>query len=405
MINSRKKGFTIVELVIVIAVIAILAAVLIPTFSNLVKKANMSADQQAVRQMNTALAIADAKKELDVFADAQIALDNAGYNALDSLVPVSTGYKFYWIGEKDCVVLVDKDNKITFPENLCDYDLGKAISDGSATNLKNAAAEIKATVSDEATLAEAIKKGQEITLTSNVVISTAIVITSDTIINLDGNKISSPETGRPFELSNGVTLTINAEGSEVNCGQYGLVNVISGANANLVINGGTFNADTDNGSFIKLRQGKGNVNITLNNVNYVDNSDDGFVLNSAGFAGAVKITINGGSFKAFAGFQFKGDSTIKDATIEVESVAIEANGNATVENCVITVGDSSIGTAPSACVAASSNGVVTVNGGTMSADADVFWIYSTGGTITAKGVNITKGNEKAGTEYGTITIE
>ena len=35
MINSRKKGFTIVELVIVIAVIAILAAVLISTFSSL----------------------------------------------------------------------------------------------------------------------------------------------------------------------------------------------------------------------------------------------------------------------------------------------------------------------------------------------------------------------------------
>ena len=34
--NSRK-GFTIVELVIVIAVIAILAAVLIPTFSSLIK--------------------------------------------------------------------------------------------------------------------------------------------------------------------------------------------------------------------------------------------------------------------------------------------------------------------------------------------------------------------------------
>ena len=36
--HKSKKGFTIVELVIVIAVIAILAAVLIPTFSNLVKK-------------------------------------------------------------------------------------------------------------------------------------------------------------------------------------------------------------------------------------------------------------------------------------------------------------------------------------------------------------------------------
>ena len=57
MINSKKKGFTLVELVIVIAVVAILAAVLIPTFSNLVKKANISADQQAVVQMNKLLTI------------------------------------------------------------------------------------------------------------------------------------------------------------------------------------------------------------------------------------------------------------------------------------------------------------------------------------------------------------
>ena len=49
--NLKKKGFTIVELVIVIAVIAILSAVLIPTFSNLIKKANLSADQQAIRNM------------------------------------------------------------------------------------------------------------------------------------------------------------------------------------------------------------------------------------------------------------------------------------------------------------------------------------------------------------------
>lgn len=43
--NSQvtRKGFTTVELVIVIAVIAILATVLIPTFSNLIGKANKSA--------------------------------------------------------------------------------------------------------------------------------------------------------------------------------------------------------------------------------------------------------------------------------------------------------------------------------------------------------------------------
>ncbi len=42
----NKKGFTIVELVIVIAVIAVLAAVLIPTFSGVVSRANESAAMQ-----------------------------------------------------------------------------------------------------------------------------------------------------------------------------------------------------------------------------------------------------------------------------------------------------------------------------------------------------------------------
>ena len=41
--KMNKKGFTIVELVIVIAVIAILSAVLIPTFSGVVAEANNTA--------------------------------------------------------------------------------------------------------------------------------------------------------------------------------------------------------------------------------------------------------------------------------------------------------------------------------------------------------------------------
>ena len=44
--KNNKKGFTIVELVIVIAVIAILAAVLIPTFTGVTEKAQKSAALQ-----------------------------------------------------------------------------------------------------------------------------------------------------------------------------------------------------------------------------------------------------------------------------------------------------------------------------------------------------------------------
>jgi type IV pilus assembly protein PilA len=52
--QMNKKGFTIVELVIVIAVIAILAAVMIPTFSGIVDRANKSAALQEVKNAYTA---------------------------------------------------------------------------------------------------------------------------------------------------------------------------------------------------------------------------------------------------------------------------------------------------------------------------------------------------------------
>ena len=46
--KMNKKGFTIVELVIVIAVIAILAGVMIPTFSGIIKTANESGAMQKI---------------------------------------------------------------------------------------------------------------------------------------------------------------------------------------------------------------------------------------------------------------------------------------------------------------------------------------------------------------------
>ena len=51
--KMNRKGFTIVELVIVIAVIAILAGVLIPTFSGIVTKAQESKALQEVKNAYT----------------------------------------------------------------------------------------------------------------------------------------------------------------------------------------------------------------------------------------------------------------------------------------------------------------------------------------------------------------
>lgn len=112
-----KKGFTIVELVIVIAVIAILAAVLIPTFSSLIQKARLSADTQAVREMNVALA-SDEKlhgKPEDVEGAMQV-LANAGYNS-KNWVCLTEGYEVYWDKqENQCVLYNSTTAKIEYPE-------------------------------------------------------------------------------------------------------------------------------------------------------------------------------------------------------------------------------------------------------------------------------------------------
>ena len=112
-----KKGFTIVELVIVIAVIAILAAVLIPTFSSLIQKARLSADTQAVREMNVALA-SDEKlhgKPEDVEGAMQV-LANAGYNS-KNWVCLTEGYEVFWDKqENQCVLYNSTTAKIEYPE-------------------------------------------------------------------------------------------------------------------------------------------------------------------------------------------------------------------------------------------------------------------------------------------------
>ena len=77
--RNTKKGFTIVELIIVIAVIAVLAAVLIPTFSNLIQKANEAKDTALVSNLNKAVAM-DTSKNETVYDVLTTVRENAGYD-------------------------------------------------------------------------------------------------------------------------------------------------------------------------------------------------------------------------------------------------------------------------------------------------------------------------------------
>lgn len=111
--QNKKRGFTIVELVIVIAVIAILSAVLIPTFAGIVKKSRQSADETAVRNMNTILA-ADGAVEPTTLEDLYSVLAENGIDAED-YKPLQNDTFFFWDSEQNVVVYTDANYNVTYP--------------------------------------------------------------------------------------------------------------------------------------------------------------------------------------------------------------------------------------------------------------------------------------------------
>ncbi len=114
--KKTKKGFTIVELVIVIAVIAILAAVLIPTFASVIKKANLSNDQSMIRNMNTTLAMeVIPESKFDYAGDAILALNNNGF--VGKFNPYSAGYHYGYHLETNTMYLIDGDKNVVYPSD------------------------------------------------------------------------------------------------------------------------------------------------------------------------------------------------------------------------------------------------------------------------------------------------
>lgn len=69
MINNRK-GFTLIELVIVIAIIGILAAVAIPRFIDVQSDAKEKADLATIQTINNAIELYCAAENVDSFVDA-----------------------------------------------------------------------------------------------------------------------------------------------------------------------------------------------------------------------------------------------------------------------------------------------------------------------------------------------
>lgn len=116
MTKTKRKGFTIIELVIVIAIIAILAAVLIPTFANIISKAQTSADLQVVREMNRAVDLEFIGDDKPATAhDARTAVIPYGYDWA-KIAAKNSKLNILWNSKTGGFVLVNKeDGKFVYP--------------------------------------------------------------------------------------------------------------------------------------------------------------------------------------------------------------------------------------------------------------------------------------------------
>ncbi len=265
-------------------------------------------------------------------------------------------------------------------------------------------------VATEAELAAALGAGKNVTVTADIAIDETITVTGDVTIELQADLDASATAGRPFDMEDGSTLTINANGNDVKVGTYGLVN-IAGA-ADVTINGGNFIANTDNGAFIKVRDTATDVNVVLNDVTYTDTAAKGFVMNASGYAGNAKITVNGGTFTANAGFAIKGDISVKDAVINTRGAAFEIFGAATdaiLDNVTINVDPGAVvGSAPAACVAATNGAYVKVINSDLNGAGNTIAlaVFTTGGDIEAANNIVNAGDDyEIMTTGSTITID
>lgn len=126
--KNRKKGFTIVELVIVIAVIAILAAVLIPNLSRLVGKANESARLQEVE---SALKVMLMSQEDGTLDETVFVIKEGDKTYTYTYSDGKLGKETVGTEPTDKVKVADGDEKLTI--NSKEYKIEKVEGLGSVT--------------------------------------------------------------------------------------------------------------------------------------------------------------------------------------------------------------------------------------------------------------------------------
>ena len=266
--RNTKKGFTIVELIIVIAVIAVLAAVLIPTFSNLIQKANEAKDTALVSNLNKAVAM-DTSKNETVYDVLTTVRDNAGYD-VGKINAAATNNEILWDSANNCFVYSVNGEIKYIPDTKTkdvdgDYDYWKLSSNQ-----------------------EDIAKGQYsiywtgANLTEKVTATTGFDAGEAEIANIEYTGVKSPKVANPSVTirTNGGALAINAPQDTV--AHYGKA---SGVQITAVYGN----------SYHEYGEVVGDIVITKGRIELAATAQVGTVLVASESIGAVKVDVVSGA--------------------------------------------------------------------------------------------------------------
>ena len=319
---KNKKGFTLVELVIVIAVIAILAGVMIGTFASVIRKAHMSNDVQLVRNLNTALR-ADIKEHKTM----QEALDAAADFDYDvSIITASaSGNEILWDSVNDYFCYFDKDNDSIsyYPE--IEFKDGKAPEDYQLWKIYSGKEKVPATQTYSVYWNKDVTTGLPTTLNVGFDAGENTAITE---LTYERSEEGETEQKVTFRTNEGTKLTINAANDTVNhYGKAACADVKAVADNSYHVYGEV--------ELVKISQGRvkveagGNVETVLATTNdaTVDKDKSGVIENAYKAAGVTDENAGNVALKSFS---------------DVEAPATTKRLHVTESNCNYTLNDCSI---------------------------------------------------------------
>ncbi len=388
--KNTKKGFTLVELLVVIAIVAILAAVSVVGYTVFINRANQSADQQAVKQMNDALSDLTLSKDNITVDEVIETLVANNYNG--TLTTYYSNYKLAWLASEESIVLVE-NNAVVYPENLAgktgfelinpmatDADaLTGGLADGKVVyvgeNITSDGLSLEAageytvnlngnTLNSNGYVGSWVEGGK-LVVSNGIIDATAsgknIAVYADEggYVELNNVQVYSKAAANPIQCYGGTMVLNNVTTSQHGVADTAWYNsaiqvvnnitypekdpvtnkhVIYGENANLTVNGGMYSGD----KAIQISAPGGNVTInsgTFIGTTYVINAD--FAPNNYTFTEGKTyesvITINGGNFTGNIKISNATVLVINGGTFSVDPSAV--SGNVTVNGTVVDNGN------------------------------------------------------------------